>query len=213
MTDTATKPGRTPTLLPCPFDGEEARLIHHALFYRVQCVRCGTSFGEMSSKSEVIARWNRRAQPAPQACEPDFEGIASQIVFGWKQLNPNKMPLRDFVKEALTQMYRLGQQATRSAPLPEDVAEYAQHLRRTAVHFSCAPGKCQYPEDLLGANADLIERLAQDLAKADAVIAGFACWEDADGNQQSISPAAEDEAVARHAARQAKPKENADGRN
>jgi hypothetical protein len=167
----------------------------------------------------ILGRRSSLNRPNPYFLgEPDFDGIASKMVFGWRQLNPSKVPLKDIVQEALTQMYRLGQQATRSAPLPEDVAEQIKtclaHAHNTEMIWRGKPG---WSEDVNMAiewrkAADMIERLARerDVAHArlveneicpecgreDCSVAGDTCA----NCGADIRPY--------HAARQAKPKED-----
>ena len=164
-------------------------------------IEVGVSREACDVAADFIQQWakqqrraQRLAQPAPPAGEPDFRAL-------WLEKAPSPHHSGEehcYISQAVTFgeiMYRLGQQATRGAPLPEDVARIVKHLR----------GACQ------NTAADLIETLArerdearEDLAKADAVIA-YNVFNDACPHNCERDA---DAALDRHAARQAKPKEN-----
>ena len=157
----------------------------------VGCPYCSIFIRSHDGIEKAIERWNRRAQPAPQAwAVKDFSD--GWIIYG------TEAAARLEAERTGALLVRLGRQATRSEPLPEDVARHVEWLRnplRASVDIG------------FGSTADLIGRLARDLAKADAVINaqfGQGVWPD-DFHQWTR------EAKERHAARQAKPKENADG--
>ena len=89
------------TVKPCPFCGNEARVIKKQSSAMVCCNTCGASTTGRD-REQALARWNNRTADAKIA---ELEAELKEAVFDYKRLNTDYEQLRAYAGRRLSEMY------------------------------------------------------------------------------------------------------------
>lgn len=186
--------------LPCPFCGGPSVVWKHPMLeeYQIQCAKtlCVMTGETSFTEADAIKKWNTRPQPAPTQGEPDH--LREPLIELLAKIEDGPYIGAEGVADAVLEL--IGRFGAASRPK----VEYADISRVIGNMRSRLGAMSQQPDQECNEAADLLERLAAELVKADGVIAFYHDFDHYEGGR-SATPDEEkwdNEAMERHAARQ-----------